>query len=155
MIIHTFKTVSGLTVDSAEDHLDAVVRFYNDMDKEGQLGMSEITGLRKEFHPDTELPTNGTTVALALNGVCIGFGRYRVQPEEMGITFLSVSNLYIDAPYRGKGYSKKLLSYFHEVGKKNHCNAMVLNVTSNNTVAIKLYSKQGFKEAAKVMVCKI
>lgn len=150
MSLHKFATVPGLTIEPAEDHRDIIIDYINAMEQEGLAGMSEITGIRKEFTPDTELPTNGTVVAVVLNKTCIGFARYRVQPKEAGVAFLSVSNVYIAPAYRGNGYSRKLMVYLRGVAKEHHCNAMVLNATSNNTVAI-----MGFNEAAKIMVCKL
>lgn len=62
-----------------------------------------------------------------------------------------INDLYVKAPYRGKGYSKLLMEEAFKEFRKNGYSDVRLNVYSHNEKAMKLYEKMGFKDVSKFM----
>ena len=57
-----------------------------------------------------------------------------------------LNNIVIKKDKRGNGYSALLLDNLIKIAKSRNCNFFNLEVASNNTVAINLYKKFGFKQ---------
>ncbi len=76
---------------------------------------------------------------ICLDDTAIGFLAYR--PDE---DCLYLSKFYLDKEYRGKGFSKEMLSFVKSAAIENGLKRIRLNVNKNNN-AIYAYEKLGFK----------
>ena len=62
---------------------------------------------------------------------------------------IHITNIAIDPPFRGKGYSKALMEALINFGQGNGYHHMTLEVRVSNHVAIALYEKIGFTSVGK------
>lgn len=58
---------------------------------------------------------------------------------------LYLSKFYLYQEKRGKGYARKMLAFLTEAAKKEHCQAIELNVNKNNNTTV-IYEKLGFQK---------
>lgn len=63
-----------------------------------------------------------------------------------GIDESFLMNIVVDKSLRGKGLAKRLLQYVIKVSKNER---ILLEVSENNEIAIKLYKAYGFKEISR------
>lgn len=89
----------------------------------------------------TEESGNYVIYKLIINGEEIGF--IETIPS---VDILDITNVFIKEEKRSLGYSKKILEYVIENCIKDK---IMLEVSVNNTIAINLYKKYGFKEIYK------
>ena len=75
------------------------------------------------------------------NDTVIGYLSYSIMYEKA-----EINNIYVLGQYRSQGIGSKLLDYL--VKKCKICENITLEVRKNNTNAICLYKKYGFKEVA-------
>ena len=59
--------------------------------------------------------------------------------------YLCIEVIAIDESYRGKGYGTKLMEFLKDLGRKENCTDLYLNVNEENKQAMKLYEKLGMK----------
>lgn len=88
--------------------------------------------LRKEIN-------NPNFAVLEIDGRVIGYGSYYVT-----VDVANINNVAIDEPFRGKGYSKKIMEYLVLKAKSDGLSSMTLEVASTNFIAIRLYESFGF-----------
>jgi len=55
-----------------------------------------------------------------------------------------INNICIDEKLRGKGKGSKILDYAIYLSKKEKCDTIKLNISSNNTPGVKFFKKNGF-----------
>ena len=88
--------------------------------------------------------TLATYIVLELDDVIIGYGGMWQIMDEVHIT-----NVAIDVPYRGKGFSKDLMHAMIEYAVTSGFKHMTLEVRVSNQTAISLYEKLGFYSVGK------
>ena len=64
--------------------------------------------------------------------------------------FAYISNVCVDANYRGKHIGKTMLNYVIDIYKKKLYDYIVLDVLAENPGAIKLYQNLGFEQFTEV-----
>lgn len=79
-------------------------------------------------------------IVLQIGDKVVGYGSYYVTANEANL-----NNVAIDKFYRGNGYSKAIMQKLIDKAKAANLNAMTLEVSHLNAVAISLYEKFGFK----------
>jgi len=57
---------------------------------------------------------------------------------------LYLSNICVNKNHRGKGVGSALLDHIIKQAKEKHCNSIVLDVKTENNIALNLYKKVGF-----------
>jgi ribosomal protein S18 acetylase RimI-like enzyme len=92
---------------------------------------------------------SGVALVAEEDGSPVGYllGRYGAH----GPKTLYVSDLWVDAPARGKGVGSELLRRAAADAAERECSHVVLDVDSRNTAAIAYYERHGFEESAKIM----
>ena len=83
---------------------------------------------------------NEDFVVLEAGDRVVGYGSYYVTANEANL-----NNVAIDKPYRRKGYANLIMQKLIDKAKAANLNAMTLEVSHLNAVAISLYEKFGFK----------
>lgn len=71
----------------------------------------------------------------------IGFFECLILPPE-----IELYDIVIDQKYQGFGYSKILMNYLLKLATQNNVETILLEVNSDNSRAINLYLKYGFKQ---------
>lgn len=79
-------------------------------------------------------------IVLQIGDRVVGYGSYYVTANEANL-----NNVAIDKFYRGKGYANLIMQKLIDKAKAANLNAMTLEVSHLNAVAISLYEKFGFK----------
>ena len=79
-------------------------------------------------------------IVLQIGDKVVGYGSYYVTANEANL-----NNVAIDKPYRRKGYANLIMQKLIDKAKAANLNAMTLEVSHLNAVAISLYEKFGFK----------
>ena len=79
-------------------------------------------------------------IVLQIGDRVVGYGSYYVTANEANL-----NNVAIDKPYRRKGYANLIMQKLIDKAKSANLNAMTLEVSHLNAVAISLYEKFGFK----------
>lgn len=79
-------------------------------------------------------------IVLQIGDKVVGYGSYYVTANEANL-----NNIAIDKPYRRKGYANLIMQKLIDKAKAANLNAMTLEVSHLNAVAISLYEKFGFK----------
>jgi len=95
---------------------------------------------RQAFSEELGRSNRGVLVA-EIGGVLAGYGCYIVIYGEAQLT-----NIAVDARFRGKSVAKKLLNRILEIAKAADCENIFLDVRPTNKAAIALYRKYGFIE---------
>jgi len=80
-------------------------------------------------------------IGFEINGKIVSFLNYSLIYERMEIEYI-----YTLEEYRNNNCATKLLEYLFEVGKKNKCLNITLEVRNSNVMAISFYEKNGFKK---------
>lgn len=70
----------------------------------------------------------------------IGYFAYHLKLEHM-----QLSKLYIRHGNRGKGYSRRAIHFLEKICRQNELDKISLTVNKNNSTAIAVYEKLGFK----------
>lgn len=79
-------------------------------------------------------------IVLQIGDKVVGYGSYYVTANEANL-----NNVAIDKFYRRKGYANLIMQKLIDKAKAANLNAMTLEVSHLNAVAISLYEKFGFK----------
>jgi ribosomal protein S18 acetylase RimI-like enzyme len=79
---------------------------------------------------------------LCENDIIIGYGLLRGWNEGYKIPSLGIM---VDKEYRGKGYSKKIIFFLHEIAKNKNSEYVRLTVKKDNILAMNLYKKIGYE----------
>lgn len=79
-------------------------------------------------------------IVLQIGDKVVGYGSYYVTANEANL-----NNVAIDKFYRGNGYANLIMQKLIDKAKAANLNAMTLEVSHLNAVAISLYEKFGFK----------
>ena len=80
-------------------------------------------------------------ISLSIHGRRIAFGRGVLDGG-----FIGIYGVFVSDDFRGKGYGEMITKELLLYGKKRGCFSAYLQVEVENTMAIKLYKKIGFKE---------
>lgn len=75
-------------------------------------------------------------------------GYIAVQPRGDG---LFLSKIYMQSSRRAKGYGKKAIQFVERLARERGLRKIVLTVNKNNTGAIRVYEKSGFKNAGSLV----
>jgi len=75
-----------------------------------------------------------------------------VKDSSTGYPHAWIFDLYVEPEYRGRGIAKKLLKIAEDVAIRGGYKYIGLTVTTDNEVAVRLYSKLGYQEERKIMV---
>ena len=68
---------------------------------------------------------------------------------------ISLSDLYVEAPFRGSGVAKRLFYEVEKFARKNKADFINLGVDSKNARARRFYEKMGMKDFRVIMVLKV
>lgn len=82
-----------------------------------------------------------TYIMAQIGNEIIGFAGIIDTVDQMEIT-----NIVVKKSYRNKGFGNILLNKLISLSKEKHKEEILLEVNENNTPAIKLYEKNGFKK---------
>ncbi|MGF7059502.1 GNAT family N-acetyltransferase [Brassicibacter mesophilus] len=85
--------------------------------------------------------TNKYFASLRVDGKIVAYGLGVLEREHMGLF-----DIVVDKEYRGRGYGEQMMRGLIKIGKNNGAKIAYLQVMLNNSPALKLYSKIGFKE---------
>ena len=66
-----------------------------------------------------------------------------------------ITDLMVDAHYRGQGVAHRLLEYLLESNQAKHYDDAVIRVWDKNTPAVSLYKKLGFREIDTILQAKL
>jgi ribosomal protein S18 acetylase RimI-like enzyme len=67
-----------------------------------------------------------------------------VRPPKIGCLYLA--NIAINPAYRGKGLGRQLIEYANQIANRRGIKTLALDVRADNTNAIELYTRNGYKE---------
>lgn len=70
--------------------------------------------------------------------------------EVNGVDFAYISNVCVNAEYRGKQIGKQMLMHVIDVYRKKYFKEIILDVLAHNTGAIKLYQNLGFEQISEI-----
>ena len=110
-------------------------------------------GKQQAFFGGITMKTNDNLFEFYINGMKVGSCGIKKEFEKIFDKHYDVvvlSNFTIQPEFRGKGYSKLLLSKFLEWAKGKGIGTITLNVMKTNIFAYKVYQSFGFKEYDKV-----
>ncbi len=79
-------------------------------------------------------------IGLFDEGKMIGYGACHNRSR-----FIYIDNLAILPSYRNKGFGTLFMRYFFRIAIENNCTEALLQVNVNNSSAIAMYKKMGFK----------
>ena len=99
---------------------------------------------KEAFHTEIVENTLAEYIVLTYEDFVIGYGGMWLIMDEMHIT-----NVALATDFRGKGYSKVLISAMIRFGQDKKFNHMTLEVREGNSVAIALYEQFGFVRVGK------
>ena len=105
--------------------------------------ISKITEiLKKNF--ETEITSDPYANYLVYEDTALkGILSYSFIYDRMELNYIWVEN-----SYRRQGIGKELLQHMHEIAFKNHVDNISLEVACDNSAAIHLYEKLGYKKVA-------
>ena len=69
----------------------------------------------------------------------------KLNPSMRYRKYLAIEAICVDENYRNKGIGTSMLEFAKDMAKENKCTDLYLTVNEENTNAIKLYEKFGFK----------
>lgn len=127
-----FQINKYYVTDMTLEHLDAV---YTIETRSFAIPWSK-NELRKEIDENHKV----YKVAITPSGVVMGYGGFWHIVNECQIT-----NIAVDAPYQSMGVGSLLLEALIAAALERQSIGLTLEVRINNTAAIKLYEKYGFK----------
>lgn len=110
-------------------------------------------GKQQAFYGGITIKTNDNLFELYTNGMKVGSCGINKRFEQIFDKHYNVvvlSDFTIQPEFRGKGYSKLLLSKFLEWAKEKGISTITLYVMKTNIFAYKVYQSFGFKEYDKV-----
>ena len=87
----------------------------------------------------------GTSLVAVINGKVIGYAIAAIKLTKEGRA-LHLLNFAVDPKYRGMGIGRLMLRTLEKLARKTGLKAIVLEVSTQNHVAIRLYKSEGFKE---------
>lgn len=129
-------------------HLDAAYKLFCDLDR-NQLTIvpwyNDSPSKSEYVKYLTNAKNMGVKYFLYMLGTeYIGYGLYTPSMFKK-FRGLNLSNLYVDARYRGRGFGTQMLNDFIAYGKENKYQRLMLQVLDGNPTAQKLYERFGFK----------
>lgn len=150
--------IMNLTTRLGKKYHDDMTRLHNALYADQSIKLSELNG-REGFKPvDTvdEVWSPGTMVALAVtdDGEAVGFLSFSMSGKN-ATRWLWIHNFFVDPNMRGKGVGNMLMRTVKEYGKSKGCTFMQLTVLDNNSPAIAMYQKFGFRTEMQDMVSEI
>jgi [ribosomal protein S18]-alanine N-acetyltransferase len=89
----------------------------------------------------------GSTLVIEHKDVVIG---YSIVMKRKGSSLARLYSITIDEQWRGRGYSKQLLSASEEAARSHGLNRMTLEVAESNSVAISLYQLAGYTQKSRI-----
>lgn len=150
--------VMNLTTRLGKKYLDDLTRLHNALYADQSIKLSELNG-REGFKPvDSveEVWSPGTMMALAVTdaGEAVGFLSFSMSGKN-ATRWLWIHNFFVDPAMRGKGVGNMLMRTVKDYGKSKGCSFMQLTVLDNNSPAIAMYQKFGFRTEMQDMVSEI
>jgi N-acetylglutamate synthase len=134
--------INKFTID--EDSNAKISEYTNDEWIYNYVNMNEMDAIQKpilkKIMDRILLPK--CLLTYDLNGYPIGCGLGVIDDK-----FLGLFEIVIDKQYRNKGFGKSMIDNILMWGKNNGAEVAYLQVLTENNAAIKLYDKEGFKEA--------
>lgn len=90
------------------------------------------------------VPESRDYVVADIDGAIRGYaGLFAVAPDA------DVQTIAVDPSAQGRGIGQQLLTHLLEAAAARHCSTMLLEVRSDNEVAIRLYERNGFTRISK------
>jgi len=93
--------------------------------------------------------TDGVALLAEEGGKPIAYALARY--GDHGPTTVYVTDLWVDAPHRGRGLGRELLSHVAEAASARGCTHLLLDVDSRNREAVAFYERVGFEEDSRIL----
>jgi ribosomal protein S18 acetylase RimI-like enzyme len=93
--------------------------------------------------------SEGVALIAEEDGNAVGYALARY--GDHGPTTVYVSDLWVDAPARGRGVARELMRRVSDAAIAHGSTHVVLDVDSKNAAAIAFYERLGFEEGAKIL----
>ena len=118
-----------------------IVDFYTDDPSAYPMTQDKIDLTLKTLGKRPDL---GEIIIMDLDKKTVGYSLLiNYWSNEFGGMIVNIDELFIDAPYRNKGFASQFFEYL--IARANHEVAFELEVTPNNDKAMKLYQRLGFE----------
>ena len=95
--------------------------------------------------PDAIQFHDAVAVSVVNDGQLAAFGQLIVKPSRRG----HLARLIVSPALRGRGLGEALVHALLERARAEGCRPISLNVNRSNSAAVRLYSKLGFRDAAR------
>ncbi len=115
------------------EHLKDVYKISKEQFDKGSWSLSQFT--------DEMIDCSREAYIIELNKKTIAFLNLMFTPDEV-----SILNLAVLKEFKRKGFGKKLMLFAIERAKEKKISKITLEVDAENSVAINLYTKLGFKK---------
>ena len=120
-----------------DDYAEDLVRDYRmSADKARAQAVAEIDGHRSAGH---------SVFVIEVDGEPVGH-LWLVERRDAYAPTLSVYDIDVDEPYRGRGYGKAAMVFAEEQARRRGLTRIALHVGARNDVARNLYRSLGFRE---------
>ena len=96
------------------------------------------------------------TLLVFIDGKPVGYAIYFFTfTSFMGKRGLWLEDLFIDAPFRGKGIGQALMAYLADIAVRNECGRFEWSVLDWNAPAIEFYKRLGAKVLTDWRICRV
>ena|SRR6266480_1325111 len=120
-----------------EDHAEELIRDYGmSADQARAQAVAEIDGHRPAGHSVFVIDADGESVGHL----------WLVERRDVYEPILSVYDIDVDQPYRGRGYGKAAMLFAEDEARRRGLTRMALHVGARNNIARSLYRSLGFEE---------
>ena len=120
-----------------EDYAEELIRDYGmSADQARAQAVAEIDGRR---------PAGHSVFVIDVDGEPVGH-LWLVERHDSYGPILSVYDIDVDQPYRGRGYGKAAMLFAEEEARRRGLTRMALRVGARNDIARNLYRSLGFEE---------
>ena len=120
-----------------EDHAEELIRDYGmSADQARAQAVAEIDGHRPAGHSVFVIDADGESVGHL----------WLVERRDAYEPILSVYDIDVDQPYRGRGYGKAAMLFAEDEARRRGLTRMALHVGARNNIARSLYRSLGFEE---------
>lgn len=131
-----------------------ITRLHNGLYANQREKLVELTGRISFGYIDSvdEVWQSGDAIAIAIDDDRpVGFITFKLVGKN-NERWVNVLNFYVESAQRGKGVGLQLMDAVKDYGKTKNCKWMALTVLDNNSQAIGMYEKFGFRTEYQDMV---
>lgn len=131
-----------------KEYIESIIPFMINLQKEDPEELPSTRDLLIEkIHAALQYPESVKIFMVFENGIPVGYFVVIFSYSlEFGGRMIEIDEMYIDKPYRQKGYAKQILGFCDAFAKDNGCVSVYLTTTMSNVYARELYRKYGFSD---------